>query len=145
MSTVRKRPDLWSYISFSNTHTRRQSASLPTQNVSPADDPYEKPERRSGRSFSNVDEAYSAETQAQSRRATFLRVGAIVAAVFLLFWYLSREQYIPGMVYTDTSNDNKTLMSGQHPRSQDSKRAPPTARDVRSLTRKTSRCCSMLS
>ena len=90
-SSVRKRPDLWSYISFSRPNSRGGSvSSLPHPNGSP--DPFET--RKRSRAYS-VDEAYSA--QAQNQRRKILKYAGIVFIVLTLLYFLKPAQYITSM------------------------------------------------
>ncbi|KAI9742113.1 MAG: Guanosine-diphosphatase [Cirrosporium novae-zelandiae] len=82
MSTAidaRRRPNLWSYISFSSP--RRRSVSLPTRN---ANDPFEKADRHHNNSAGPYPPRSFSMTQGQKSR--YIKTGAVVAFVlFLLF------------------------------------------------------------
>lgn len=90
MSTAidaRRRPSIWSYVSFSQP--RRRSVSLPTRNT--IDDPFEKAGRHSSNGSANgsttgiVDSVKDA-WMTQSQRSRYLKTGGILAlVVFLLF------------------------------------------------------------
>ncbi|KAI5790153.1 nucleoside phosphatase family-domain-containing protein [Geopyxis carbonaria] len=45
MASVRKRPSLWSYLSFQQTPTRHDRSSSISSQLRPSDDPHEKPDR----------------------------------------------------------------------------------------------------
>ena len=93
MSTAvdaRRRPSLWSYISFSSS-PRRRSISLPKPNQSHLDhDPYEKEDRHwsNGRAnhpitvVDNVKEAW----MTPSSRSRYLKTGGVLAFIVLLFY-----------------------------------------------------------
>ena len=93
MSTAvdsRRRPSLWSYISFSSS-SRRRSVSLPTRNNH--HDPYEKADRHSSNgsanrpigAVENIKEAW----MTQSQRSRYLKSGGIIAFFVFLFFFLS--------------------------------------------------------
>ena len=92
MSTAtdgRRRPNLWSYISFGSA-PRRRSISLPTRTLS--NDPYEKAGRHADNHDdlgSNVYEDLSNAWMNQSARSKYLRGGALVVLVIFLFFLLS--------------------------------------------------------
>ena len=83
---TRRRPNLWSYISFSSS-PRRRSFSLPTRQA----DPYEKPGRHlpngsthhPGSGIDSMKEAW----MAQSPRARYLKTGGIFALILFLFYF----------------------------------------------------------
>jgi len=68
---------------------RRTSVSLPTKHI--AHDPHEKPDRYDGESgredglFARMHSAWVS----QSQRARYIKTGAIIFVVFLLFFYFS--------------------------------------------------------
>ncbi len=96
MSTAvdaRRRPSLWSYISFSSS-PRRRSISLPKPNQSPHDhDPHEKEDRHrnNGRAnqptgvVDNLKEAW----MTPSSRSRYLKTGGIIAFIVLLFYFFA--------------------------------------------------------
>ncbi|KAI9891193.1 MAG: Guanosine-diphosphatase [Vezdaea aestivalis] len=85
--TSRRRPGLWTYLSFSDaSQMRRQSVSLPTQN-NPSRDPFEKPDRHL-HSGSGPSPLYRG-AMSQSQRARYLKVAAIISVLFLLFFVFS--------------------------------------------------------
>lgn len=97
---ARRRPDIWSYISFgSSSAPRRRSSSLPTRsalNLNIRDhDPYEKPERWNARVPSentSILETLQANWMAQTQRSRFLKTGGIVAVIIFVIYLLSPGQ-----------------------------------------------------
>ena len=86
MSTAvdgRRRPNLWSYISF-NSLPRRRSISLPTK--SPRD-PYEKADRHLD--FPEGRGSLADAWMNQSSRSRYLRLGGLVAFVVFIIFLLS--------------------------------------------------------
>ena len=86
---ARRRPSLWSYISFGTP--RRRSVSLPTRNN--VHDPYEKADRHRSNGSANgsiaaVDNLRDA-WMTQSQRSRYLKAGAILAFFVLLFFLLA--------------------------------------------------------
>ncbi|KAL9060723.1 MAG: hypothetical protein Q9162_000427 [Coniocarpon cinnabarinum] len=95
--SVRKRPDLWSYISFSRPNSRNGSSSLPHPNGSP--DPFGGAERTPKRSRGySVDQAYMHQAHWQ-RNKTFRYLG-LGLVVFVLLYFLAPAQYISRPGYT---------------------------------------------
>jgi guanosine-diphosphatase len=89
MSTAldaRRRPSLWSYLSF-NSSPRRRSVSLPTRN--PFHDPHEKAGRHMGNGSVNAHNFGAANLKdawmTQSQRSRYLKTGGV--AVFLIFLF----------------------------------------------------------
>ncbi|MCJ1309726.1 Guanosine-diphosphatase [Agyrium rufum] len=90
----RRRPSLWSYISF-GSHARRRSVSLPTRNNQ--SDPFEKPDRHSpggsptgsynhsSLNFESMRDAW----MTQSQRSRYVKTGGVIAFVFFLLFLLS--------------------------------------------------------
>lgn len=85
---VRKRPDLWSYISFSRPSSRSGSSSSSLPHPNGASDPFDRPKRSRGYS---VDEAYSA--QAQSNRNRILKYAGIAFIILILLYFFAPGQY----------------------------------------------------
>lgn len=96
---VQRRPDIWSYFSFSSAPRRRTSLSLPLKSNSTYD-PFEKPERRSTRlsttstassSFMNDYKVGggSSSTMNQGQRTRYLKAGGIIAFILIIFFYLA--------------------------------------------------------
>ncbi len=93
MSTAvdaRRRPSLWSYISFSSS-PRRRSISLPKPNQSHHNhDPYEKEDRHrnNGRAnqSTNVVENLKEAWMTPSSRSRYLKTGGVIAFIVLLFY-----------------------------------------------------------
>ncbi|MCJ1381239.1 Guanosine-diphosphatase [Xylographa soralifera] len=87
---ARRRPSLWSYISF-NSSPRRRSVTLPTRNGQ--HDPYEKAQRHTSNGSANgpagAVEALKTAWMTQSQRARFLRTGGLIAFFIFLFFLLS--------------------------------------------------------
>ena len=92
---TRRRPSLWSYISFSST-PRRRSVSLPTRSNHDPYDPYEKEDRHrgndwgraSGGTVDNLRDAW----MTQSQRSRYLKSGGVVAFfLFLLLLFSGRN------------------------------------------------------
>ena len=84
----RRRPNLWSYISFGST-PRRRSISLPTKNN---DDPFEKTDRHSrGQSYGSVNLVDSIKDawMTQSSRSRYLKTVGLVAFFVLVFFLLA--------------------------------------------------------
>lgn len=96
-SNVRRRPDLWSYISFSRPSSRSQNT-LPTQNDVNGDR-FRKPDRgghaRSHSFNMSVADGYPVGRQAQGQRMRYLKYGGILGVILLLVWFLSPSKYIP--------------------------------------------------
>ena len=94
MSTAvdgRRRPSLWSYVSFSSS-PRRRSVSLPTR--SSANDPFEKANRHhrsnvNGNGSASVVERIKDAWMTQSQRARYLKTGGIVGFIVLLLFFLA--------------------------------------------------------
>ena len=87
---VRKRPDLWSYISFSRPNSRSSSlASLPHSNGSP--DAYGERTPKRTRGYS-VDEAYT--HQAQWQRNKVIRYTGVAFVIIVLLYFLAPSQYV---------------------------------------------------
>lgn len=89
MSTAidaRRRPSLWSYLSF-NSSPRRRSVSLPTRN--PFHDPYEKADRHTGIGSANGHSLGAGSLKnawmTQSQRSRYLKIGGVVIFFFFLF------------------------------------------------------------
>lgn len=108
-SDVRKRPDLWSYISFTGKTSRRNSFTLPTRNN---DDPYEKPDRHRNRSTSLMGEIVP------SAKPNWIKYGAVTAVVFFLIFLFSPgtskvKNYVGGkrMDFTTSVKTIKSLTS----------------------------------
>lgn len=89
---ARRRPSLWSYISFTSS-PRRRSVSLPTRN---SHDPFEKEDRHRGNGWAkaptgtveNIKDAW----MTQSQRSRYLKTGGIIGFLLLLiFWFSSRD------------------------------------------------------
>lgn len=86
---ARRRPSLWSYISFTSS-PRRRSVSLPTRNTH---DPFEKEDRHRGNGWAkaptgtveNIKDAW----MTQSQRSRYLKTGGIVAFLLLLVFLFS--------------------------------------------------------
>ena len=84
MSTAvdaRRRPSLWSYISFSSA-PRRRSVSLPTRNNV---DVHEKDDRRRNAKLDYTDEG----RMTQSQRSRYLKTGGVLAFIFFLLYLLA--------------------------------------------------------
>ena len=84
MSTAvdaRRRPSLWSYISFSSP-PRRRSVSLPTRNNV---DVHEKDDRRRNVKLEYTDEG----RMTQSQRSRYLKTGGVLAFIFFLLYLLA--------------------------------------------------------
>lgn len=89
---ARRRPSLWSYISFSST-PRRRSTSLPTRNNN---DPYEKEDRHRGNAWARspvgIVEKLKEAWMTQGQRSRYLKTGGVLAFfVLLLFLFTSRD------------------------------------------------------
>ncbi|MCJ1317749.1 Guanosine-diphosphatase [Xylographa vitiligo] len=87
---ARRRPSLWSYISFTSS-PRRRSVTLPTRNGQ--HDPFEKAERHTKNSSGNgptgAVESLKTAWMTQSQRARFLRTGGVIAIFIFIFFLLS--------------------------------------------------------
>jgi guanosine-diphosphatase len=87
----RRRPNLWSYISFGSA-PRRRSISLPTKNLN---DPYEKADRHFNNYQENppsiIDDLRAAWMN-QSSRNRFLKVGGVVAFFVIVFFLLAPNE-----------------------------------------------------
>ena len=86
MSTAvdaRRRPSLWSYISFSSP-PRRRSSSLPTRSNS---SPYDKDDRRRNAKLEYSNEGW----MTQSQRSRYLKTGGVLALVLFLFYILAPD------------------------------------------------------
>ncbi|MCJ1415595.1 Guanosine-diphosphatase [Xylographa parallela] len=87
---ARRRPSLWSYISF-NSSPRRRSVTLPTRNSQ--HDPFEKAERHTSNGSANgpigAVESLKTAWMTQSQRARYLRTGGVIAVFMFLFFLLS--------------------------------------------------------
>ena len=103
MSTAidaRRRPNLWSYISFSSS-PRRRSGSLPTRNSH--HDPYEKADRHYNNGSINGPTAAVERIQeawmTQSQRSRYLKAGGIIAFFVFLFFLFSpyERSHVPGL------------------------------------------------
>ena len=90
--SVRKRPDLWSYISFSRPNSRSGSLdSLPHPNGS--SDPFGGSQRTPKRSRAyTVDEAYT--HQSASQRNKILKYAGIGFIVLLVLYFFAPSQYV---------------------------------------------------
>jgi guanosine-diphosphatase len=84
----RRRPSLWSYISFGSNPRRRQSVSLPT-NHNGDHDPFEKANRHSRSNHKSTLSAVNAAWMNQTPRAKFFRLGGILIFLAFLFFLLS--------------------------------------------------------
>ncbi|MCJ1474781.1 Guanosine-diphosphatase [Lambiella insularis] len=86
----RRRPSLWSYLSF-NSSPRRRSVTLPTRNS--FHDPYEKTDRHSSNGSANgsmsAADSLKNAWMTQSQRARYLKAGGVVAFFVFLFFLLS--------------------------------------------------------
>lgn len=97
MSTAidsRRRPSLWSYISFTSS-PRRRSVSLPTRNN--ANDPFEKANRHrrtngSANGSAGVVDNFKGAWMTQSQRSRYLKTGGILAFVVLLLFFLAPSE-----------------------------------------------------
>lgn len=97
---VHRRPDIWSYFSFSSAPRRRTSLSLPLKSNSTFD-PFEKADRHSTRpsrsstaasSFMNeykVGGGSGSSTMNQGQRTRYLKAGGIIAFILIIFFYLA--------------------------------------------------------
>jgi len=93
--SVRRRPTLWTYFSFSRPTTpdprgRSISTSLPRPN-SKYNDPYEKPDRHSDGSSNTVHSMMHTARNAwanQAQRGRLLKAGGLVFFVFCLYVFL---------------------------------------------------------
>ncbi|MCJ1296908.1 Guanosine-diphosphatase [Xylographa carneopallida] len=87
---ARRRPSIWSYISFTSS-PRRRSVTLPTRNGH--HDPFEKTKRHTSNGLANgpagAVESLKAVWMTQSQRARYLRAGGIIAVFVFLFFLLS--------------------------------------------------------
>ena len=87
---ARRRPSLWSYISFSSS-PRRRSISLPKH--SNQNDPFEKADRHtlngsangSASTLENIKDAW----MTQSQRSRYLKTGGLIAFVLVVLFLLS--------------------------------------------------------
>lgn len=89
---TRRRPTLWSYISFSSA-PRRRSTSLPIRNNN---DPYEKEDRHRSNAWGGSPvgtvEKLKEAWMTQSQRSRYLKSGGlIVFFVLLFFFFTSRD------------------------------------------------------
>jgi len=101
---VRRRPDIWSYFSFSSPPRRRTSSvSLPKPYHS-SSDPFEKPDRHTSGSPTSsglMNDARRAWMN-QGQRARYLKAGGLIALVVLIFFFLASGerakvgQYVEG-------------------------------------------------
>ncbi|KAI9711836.1 MAG: Guanosine-diphosphatase [Bogoriella megaspora] len=99
---TRRRPGIWSYLSFNSAARRRVSVSLPTlnQQASIAADPHEKPDRHttieeepssSSSSWTNIRVAW----MNQSQRARYIKVGLFgFFATCVLLWLSPGRDYV---------------------------------------------------
>src|SRR6186713_14593 len=93
---VQRRPNIWSYLSFSGTR-RRTSISLPhsSADTDSIDDRYEKPDRhsharrRSATSMSNQGGGMN-----QGQRVRYLKVAGILAVIIFALYYLVPQDRI---------------------------------------------------
>jgi hypothetical protein len=97
---VGRRPNLWSYFSFSGPR-RRISVSLP-RNEPPARsgdaDPFEKPDRHSHHRSSSSMTDYKGGAMNQGQRVRYLKTGGIIAFVILaLYFFAPRDALSKGM------------------------------------------------
>lgn len=93
MSTpnVRRRPSLWSYFSFSSTHPRRTSVSLPTRN--PVADPHEKADRHtngSANGSASLSKNGRNALMTPGQRWRYVKVGGLIGFVVLVLLVLAR-------------------------------------------------------
>ena len=89
---TRRRPNLWSYISFGSAAPRHRASSIPTRSDA---DPYEKPNRHShGRTGSTSfgGETYTGGLMAQSPRGRFIRAFGLVAFIACIFLWLAPKE-----------------------------------------------------
>jgi guanosine-diphosphatase len=89
---VHRRPNIWSYFSFSGPR-RRVSVSLPRSINDPlVDDPYEKPDRHSRRRSSTTNGLMNDlkhSTMNGGQRARYLKTGGIIAFIFLVLYFIA--------------------------------------------------------
>ncbi len=87
---AQKRAGIWSYFGINSAPRRRISVSLPVRNTSK--DPFEKPDRHNNSatpsSSSFMGDGKSAWMY-QGQRAKYLRLGAILAFVILVLFFIS--------------------------------------------------------
>ena len=93
MSTAvdRRRPSLWSYISFSSS-PRRRSVSLPTRST--VNDPFEKAnrhQRTNGHANGSAGVVHNIKgaLMTQSQRSRYLKTGGIIAFLIVLLFFLA--------------------------------------------------------
>ncbi|KAF2138772.1 uncharacterized protein K452DRAFT_255628 [Aplosporella prunicola CBS 121167] len=93
---VQRRPDIWSYFSFSSTPRRRTSLSLPLKSNSTFD-PFEKSDRHSDRPSTSSTTATSlmndykvgGGNMNQGQRTRYLKAGGIIAFIIIVFFFLA--------------------------------------------------------
>lgn len=94
-SIDRRRPGIWSYISF-GSGARRRSISLPQREKS--EDAFEK----EGRYFqARQRPTLSSGMMGQSQRSRYLKTGGVVAFVVLVLFYLSGPRGSSGLYDTE--------------------------------------------
>ena len=99
---VRRRPDLWSYISFSRPSSRGASSSAPSplplqNNVN--GDPFKGTEwGAQSRAFSAAGEGSlgGPARMSHGQRIRFFKYGAVIGVLLLLFYFFSPKKYIQG-------------------------------------------------
>ncbi|KAI9790699.1 MAG: Guanosine-diphosphatase [Peltula sp. TS41687] len=89
-TSFNRRPNLWSYFSFSSSVNRRQSISLPTRNTL-LDDPHEKPDRHingvpNSGPVNSMHNNIKTIWMNQGQRSRYLKAGGLFA-IFCLFLY----------------------------------------------------------
>lgn len=105
-----RRPTLWQYVSFSRPSSRYSDRTeLPLQN-SFKEDMYEKPERRSG-VYSPP--SYKPAWKTQGTRSRYLKFGAAIAVVLLVFYILvpSERAKIKATKITESAHAVPTSLS----------------------------------
>ncbi|KAF2838146.1 hypothetical protein M501DRAFT_1005008 [Patellaria atrata CBS 101060] len=110
---ARRRPGLWSYLSFGSSNARRRTSSVSL--VARTEDPYEKPDRHTSSglgsghgaaSSMNVEKGGTYMNQGQRNR--YLKFGGLIAFVLLVFWFFApvsrdAERFPGGDVASDPS------------------------------------------
>ncbi|KAI9787073.1 MAG: Guanosine-diphosphatase [Candelina submexicana] len=116
---VRRRPSLWSYFSFSSSHQRQQSGSLPTR--SNLNDPFEKPDRHLREGTSNGSSGFAEDFKTawmtQSQRSRYIKTGGIIGFIVLLFFLLAPSEranvtnFVGGMYHYHVSTHRGDVVS----------------------------------
>ncbi|KAF2703510.1 guanosine-diphosphatase [Pleomassaria siparia CBS 279.74] len=111
---VQRRPNIWSYLSFSGPR-RRTSISLPHVNTdvnSTEDDRFEKPRHRSPNSTTSFMNELKGSAMNQGQKIRYLKTGGLIAFILFALWFLmGRSGGVPQGT-TSPSNSGNTANPG---------------------------------